>query len=133
MLDIGCGGSGVLLAIAAARLGFCAGGVAVDVDELAVEISAENARANGVEIETRVLDARSGELPQTALVVANISLEAIEQVGRRLTASRAITAGYLAGEQPELPGYRQLERRERGGWAADLFARNENLSSGPAA
>ena len=47
LLDAGCG-SGVV-SVAAARLGF-APVVAVDVDEVAVEIARETARANGVEV-----------------------------------------------------------------------------------
>ena len=48
LLDAGCG-SGVV-AVAAARLGF-APVRAVDLDEVAVEVTAETARANGVELE----------------------------------------------------------------------------------
>ena len=51
LLDVGCG-SGVL-SIAAARLGF-APVIAVDVDEVAVEVTRENAAANGVEIDAQV-------------------------------------------------------------------------------
>ena len=54
LLDVGCG-SGVL-ALAGARLGF-GPVIAVDVDPIAVEATAANASANGVELETLVLDA----------------------------------------------------------------------------
>jgi ribosomal protein L11 methyltransferase len=130
VLDVGCG-SGVL-AIAAARLGFSPV-LAVDVDEVAVQICGENARANGVELELHRLDARSSVLPAAALAVANISLEAIEAVASRLPAGRLIAAGYLAGNRPVLPGYRHLERRERRGWAADLFVRDGDASTASAA
>ncbi len=120
VLDVGCG-SGVL-AIAAAKLGF--GPVtAVDLDELAVEVTRANADANGVSIESRVVDARSGELPVADLGIANISLVAVEASGPRLRTAHLITAGYLARDTVELAGFVRIERRELDGWAADLFAR----------
>ena len=70
VVDLGCG-SGVL-AIAAARLGF--GPVtALDADRLAVEATAQNAAANGVELE-RVARANLREEPAPAadLVLANL-------------------------------------------------------------
>jgi ribosomal protein L11 methyltransferase len=120
LLDIGCG-SGVV-AIAAARLGF--GPVtAVDVDEAAVEVTRTNAAANGVEVEASVADARRGTLPVAALAVANISLELVEAVAETVEAERLITAGYLAGDRPNLPRFAHLRRVERDGWAGDLFSR----------
>jgi ribosomal protein L11 methyltransferase len=120
LLDVGCG-SGVI-AIAAALLGF-EPVLAVDVDPVAVEVTRENARANGVGVDARVLDAREGGLPPADLVVANISLEAIESLRLPAIAARSITAGYLASDRPELAGFRHARRRERDGWAADRFTR----------
>jgi hypothetical protein len=40
-----------------------------------------------------------------------------------LQARHAVTSGYLVSEQPMLDGYRIRERRERDGWAADLYER----------
>lgn len=120
LLDIGCG-SGVL-SIAAARLGF-EPVLAIDVEETAVEVTRENARVNGVVLDARLVDARDGALPAAGLAVANISLAAAELVGPRLTAARAITAGYLLENRLSLPGFEHLERRELDGWAADLFSR----------
>ena len=120
LLDIGCG-SGVL-SIAAARLGF-EPVLAIDVEETAVEVTRENARVNGVVLDARLVDARDGALPAAGLAVANISLAAAELVGPRLTAARAITAGYLVENRLSLPGFEHLERRELDGWAADLFSR----------
>jgi ribosomal protein L11 methyltransferase len=121
LLDVGCG-SGVL-AIAAAKLGYDPV-LAVDVDEVAVEVTRDNARLNGAALDARVVDARDGTLPTADIAVANISLELVQAAGPRLDADRAITAGYLARDRPELPGLRHLERRELDGWAADLFGRS---------
>jgi ribosomal protein L11 methyltransferase len=120
VLDLGCG-SGVL-AIAAARLGF-APVIALDLDPIAVEVTKENARANGVEIEVREADAREGGFPATGLAVANIALAAVQALAPRLAAQTVITSGYLASDRLELPGLVHVERRELAGWAADLFER----------
>jgi ribosomal protein L11 methyltransferase len=119
LLDVGCG-SGVI-AIAALRLGF--GPVlAIDDDPIAVEVTRANARANGVTLAASRLDALAGGLPACDLAAANISLAAIEAAAPRLAVARLISSGYLTGDRPDLPSFRHLARRERDGWAADLFA-----------
>jgi ribosomal protein L11 methyltransferase len=120
LLDIGCG-SGVI-AIAAAKLGF-APVTALDVDEVAVDVAGANARANGVAIDAHVADAREGRFPPAELAVANISLELVEAVAPAIHAPRLITAGYLAADRPELPGFELTRRIERDGWAGDAFRR----------
>jgi ribosomal protein L11 methyltransferase len=120
VLDVGCG-SGVL-AIAAARLGH-EPVVGVDVVPAAVEATRANALANGVEVDARLLDALAEELPQTDLALANIALEAVLQLGSRLDAASVVTSGYLAGEEPDLVGFRRVDRRAADGWAADLHER----------
>jgi ribosomal protein L11 methyltransferase len=120
LLDVGCG-SGVL-AIAAVRLGFRPV-VAVDVDPVAVEVAGSNAAANGVVIETDLVDAAVDRLPPADVVVANIALGTVGLVLERADAADAITAGYLPSEQPAVPGWRSMTRLELDGWAADHFRR----------
>ena len=120
LLDVGCG-SGVL-AIAAAKLGF-EPVAAVDVDPLAVEATRANAATNGVEVETRLVDATREPVPAAATAVANIALGAVEEVAKAVTCERLVTSGYLASDQPELSAYSRLRRLDDEGWAADLWER----------
>ena len=120
LIDVGCG-SGVL-AIAGARLGFRPV-IAIDVDPIAVEATGANAAANGVELETRVVDAETGALPATGVAVANVLLRPVETILARLDAAEAITSGYLVGERPAHPGWSHVETRGLDGWAADRFRR----------
>jgi ribosomal protein L11 methyltransferase len=120
LVDVGCG-SGVI-AIAAVKLGFSPV-TGVDVDPQAVQVARQNAAANGVELAVLTLDARTGGLPETDVAVANIALDSVEDLGGVLHARHAVTSGYLVSEQPMLDGYRIRERRERDGWAADLYER----------
>jgi ribosomal protein L11 methyltransferase len=122
LLDAGCG-SGVI-AIAAARLGF-APVFALDLDPVAIETTAANARVNAVQLELRVADATRDPLPEVEAVVANITLESVETLGRRLSADLFLTSGYLASDVPAVDGYRSRERLEDDGWAADLLVRDE--------
>jgi ribosomal protein L11 methyltransferase len=121
VLDVGCG-SGVL-SIAAARLGF--GPIlAVDVEQPAVVATTENAKANGVEIEARLLDALSDPLPSADVAIANIALAAVNELAARIDAQRFVCSGYLEVDEPVLPGWRRLDRRRTEGWAADVFERS---------
>jgi ribosomal protein L11 methyltransferase len=121
LLDVGCG-SGVL-SIAAAKLGF-APIVAVDNEQDAVEIADVNAHANGVELTVYRADALVDDLPRADLVIANVALDVVEALLPRLDAHLAITSGYLERDEPQAPGWHRLERRDREGWAADLFERD---------
>jgi ribosomal protein L11 methyltransferase len=112
LVDVGCG-SGVL-SIAAAKLGF-APVSALDLDEVALEVTATNAAANEVRIELVT------EPPPAELAVMNIALDVVEGLLPTLRASRAITSGYLERDTPQAPGWRRVERRARDGWAADLL------------
>ncbi|MGE5691758.1 MAG: 50S ribosomal protein L11 methyltransferase [Pseudomonadota bacterium] len=118
LLDVGCG-SGVI-AIAAAKLGF-GPVIGVDLDPHAIVAARENARANGVDLALETIDARRGVLPEADVAVANIALDAVEALAAGLRARVVVTSGYLVSEQPVLEGYRIVERRQRDGWAADLY------------
>ncbi|MGH3008294.1 MAG: 50S ribosomal protein L11 methyltransferase [Gaiellaceae bacterium] len=112
LVDVGCG-SGVL-SIAAAKLGF-APVSALDLDEVALEVTATNAAANDVRIELVT------EPPPAELAVMNIALDVVEGLLPTLRTSRAITSGYLERDTLAAPGWRSVERRVRDGWAADLL------------
>ena len=120
LLDVGCG-SGIL-AIATAKLGF-APVVAIDVDEIAVAVTLENARLNGVEIAARTANALTDKLPPVDAVVANVALDVVELLLPRLDTPWAVTSGYLDGEQPDVDRWWRRDRRELDGWAAYLLER----------
>jgi ribosomal protein L11 methyltransferase len=128
LLDLGCG-SGVL-AIAAAKLGF-APLVALDHDELAVQAAADNARANGVELDVRRADLRTDPLPAMPTVLANLLRPLLLAVAGRLPdppPRTLIASGLLAGEADEVAGVfaayglRERDRRVEGEWAALLLS-----------
>jgi len=119
VLDVGCG-SGVL-AIAAAKLGFVPV-VALDHDPATLEAATVNARANGVEIYLRLLEALEDPLPAADLTVANISATAIEALAQRVESPLLVTSGYLASDEPKIPARVHAEHRERDGWAADRWS-----------
>jgi ribosomal protein L11 methyltransferase len=120
LLDVGCG-SGVL-SIAAALLGFVPV-IGVDVEEPSIEATRENAAANEVEVMAHLVTV-DAPLPMADVVVANISLEAIETLPPRLDATTLVTSGYLEPDTPQLPGFAHVERRTLGGWASDLYTRS---------
>jgi ribosomal protein L11 methyltransferase len=112
LLDVGCG-SGVL-SVAAAKLGF-APITAVDIDEVALEVTRSNATANGVVVDVAT------EFRPSHLGVMNIALDVVERMVPGLPVERAITSGYLEGDEPRVDGWQTVERRVRDGWAADLL------------
>jgi ribosomal protein L11 methyltransferase len=124
LVDVGCG-SGVL-AIAAARLGF-APVTALDHDPLAVQATADNARANGVELEVLRSDLRADPLPAAPTVLANLLRPLLLELADRLPdppPHTLIVSGLLAGEADEIAaafaarGLRERDRRVEGEWAA---------------
>jgi ribosomal protein L11 methyltransferase len=120
LLDVG-SGSGVL-SIAAAKLGFSPV-TAVDLDEVAVEVTRANAMRNRVTLTAQRLDALSEPVPGADVVLANVALDVVEMLLPRVEAARAVTSGYLDREQPDVDGWRPVDRRVRDGWAADLLER----------
>jgi ribosomal protein L11 methyltransferase len=114
LLDVGCG-SGVL-SVAAAKLGFPSI-AAFDIDDVALETTAANAAANDVTVDV-VREPRPAQLG-----VMNIALDVVESMLPGLDVERAITSGYLERDEPRVEGWHRLERRIRGGWAADLLER----------
>jgi ribosomal protein L11 methyltransferase len=122
LLDVGCG-SGVL-AIAAVRLGFSPV-LAVDHDLAALEATQRNADANDVRLELRLADALGEPLPAADAAVANISAESVSQLIPQLDAGTIVASGYLERDAPAPAGFRRERRVTEGGWAADLFRREE--------
>ena len=114
LLDVGCG-SGVL-SVAAAKLGF-APVTAIDLDDVALETTRENAAANGVDV-----DVASGPRP-SGLAVMNIALDVVERMLPELPVERAITSGYLESDEPHVDGWQRVKRRLCDGWAADVLER----------
>ena len=132
LLDVGCG-SGVL-AIAAARLGWQSV-VALDHDPESVAATRDNARANGVAVEARVLDLRSAPLPAAPTVTANLLRPLLLLLAQRLPdppPAALIAGGLLREEADEVAvalaarGLHEAGRREEGDWAALLA-----VASGP--
>ena len=120
LLDVGCG-SGVL-AIAASKLGF-APVVAIDADEEAVEAATRNAAANGAEIDVRLLDAATDELPAAEIAVANIDLQTLGRLSPPAAWAALVTSGYYEADRFAFPGFAHVERKADACWAADLFRR----------
>ena len=112
LLDVGCG-SGVL-SVAAAKLGF-APVTAVDIDEVALDVTSSNAIANGVAVDV------TSEFRPASLAVMNIALDVVERMLPTIPVERAITSGYLERDAPRVDGWQRLARRVRDGWAADLL------------
>jgi ribosomal protein L11 methyltransferase len=115
LLDVGCG-SGVL-SVGAAKLGF-APVHAVDIDDVALETTRANARANAVAVEV------GSELGPASIAVMNIALDVVERMLPELPVERAITSGYLERDEPHVDGWRRVERGVSDGWAADLLDRD---------
>jgi ribosomal protein L11 methyltransferase len=131
VLDLGCG-SGVL-AIAAARLGWAPVG-ALDHDPAAVRATADNARANGVEVDVRRADLRDDPpaLPGGAgsLVLANLLCPLLLELASEMREPLpgALIAGGLLSEQADeiaaalaRRGLGLVLRRDEGDWAALLL------------
>jgi ribosomal protein L11 methyltransferase len=129
-VDLGCG-SGVL-AIAAAKLGF--GPVlGVDHEVESVAATADNARANRVEVAVERFDLlRDGPAPSAPTVAANLLRPLLLAVARAGFAGAApqtlVASGLLRHEADEVAaafaahGLREAARRETTEWAALLLS-----------
>jgi ribosomal protein L11 methyltransferase len=134
LVDLGCG-SGVL-AIAAAKLGW-APVVGVDHEAASVAAAAENAGANGVELDVRRLDLRRDALPAAPTVVANLLRPLLLRVAERMTEPprTLVASGLLLAEADEVAqafaarGLAEADRHEAGDWAALLLVAPEVGSS----
>jgi ribosomal protein L11 methyltransferase len=116
LIDVGCG-SGVLT-VAAALLGH-APVLGVDIEAPSIVNTRENAARNGVDLEVQLVG-RDDPLPAARAAVANISIEAVCALPRRVQAETLITSGYFLSETPDFDGYERVDRRTHDGWAADL-------------
>jgi ribosomal protein L11 methyltransferase len=125
LVDLGTG-SGVL-AIAAAKLGW-APVIGCDSEEAAVAAAAENAAANGVELDLRRLNLRDEPAPAAPTVVANLTAPLLEMVSDRFGEAPdvLVCSGLLAAEAERVTaalcaaGLAVAETRSRGDWAALL-------------
>ena len=121
-------GSGVL-AIAAAKLGF--GPVmGCDHEVAALESAAENAAANGVELELSRVNLRADPPPPAPVAIANLTSPILVEVAARLVSSPetmpakllcsgmlAVEADLIAGEMADA-GFTEKDRRTGGDWGA---------------
>ena len=128
LADLGAG-SGVL-AIAAAKLGFRPV-FACDREPAALEATAANARANGVDLESVRLDLRADPPPPAPTVVANLTTPILGEVARRLeqVPERLICSGIPASEADSVRdafaarGLVERQRRLSDDWLALLLAK----------
>lgn len=130
LLDAGCG-TGVL-AIAARRLGFDPV-TAVDFDQLAVDATIANARANGVGLTVGRRTIGHDPLPAADVVMANLTATVLARLAAALPAP-APAHMVLSGLRPEeadgaaalfVPhGLHEAERAHDGGWSTVRLARS---------
>jgi ribosomal protein L11 methyltransferase len=126
LADLGTG-SGVI-AIAAAKLGFSPV-LGCDHEPAALDATAENARANGVEIELRRVNLREDPPPVADTVAANLTGPILREVAARLAAPprRLVCSGLLRREAGEIAtafsahGLVEAGRRDDGDWSALLL------------
>ncbi len=134
LADLGTG-SGVL-AIAAAKLGW--GPVlGVDSEAASIDAAAENAAANGVEIELERLNLREQPPPAAPTLVANLTAPLLDAVASRLRHPPAVLvcSGLLGSEVERVSaalaaaGLKPAAERTEGDWAALLFRGPESDGS----
>ncbi len=130
ILDVGCG-SGILgiagLLLGAARV------TALDVDPVAVEVTLENARANGVEARVSASTRPIGdERERYPWVLANIEARVLVPLATAIAAAVApggtlVLSGILVGQEDEVraayPELEELGRPTMGEWVALVLRR----------
>ena len=85
--------------------------LAVDADEVAVEVAAETARRKrGRSSRVSRADVLLDDLPATDALVANIELGVVERLLERATASVAVTSGYLESQTPHVSRWEHASR-----------------------
>ncbi len=122
-------GSG-LLAIAAAKLGFDPV-VACDHEQAAIESAAQNADANGVEVELVRLNLRHVPPPGASTAIANLTAPLLRETAARLDTvpMDLICSGLLSAEADDVVdafaarGLAEGERCAQGDWTAILLSR----------
>ncbi|MFW5926291.1 MAG: 50S ribosomal protein L11 methyltransferase [Myxococcota bacterium] len=132
VLDLGCG-SGIL-GVAAIKLG-AASVRGVDVDEDAIRVARENARANRVAshmtLSTTPVERLRG---RHDLVLANIETVILEKLAPAIAARVApggtlVLSGVLVGEQDRIdaafPGFRRVLLGREGEWVAPVLRRRD--------
>jgi ribosomal protein L11 methyltransferase len=125
LADLGTG-SGVL-AIAAAKLGWSPVS-GYDSERAAIDAAADNARANGVEIELTRLNVREHPAPEVPTIVANLTAALLQAVVERFTVAprTLVCSGLLTSEADAVSaalasrGLEVAERRRQGDWTALL-------------
>jgi ribosomal protein L11 methyltransferase len=124
LIDLGTG-SGVL-AIAAAKLGW-GPVIGVDHERAALEATAANAEANGVELDLRRVNLRGQPPPVAPTMVANLTGPLLRDVAERLDEARPndlLCSGALASEAEAVvgsfagAGLHERNRRTDGDWVA---------------
>jgi ribosomal protein L11 methyltransferase len=127
MVDIGCGSG--LLAIAAAKLGWDPV-IGVDHDPESVAATLENAAANRVSVDARLLDLRRQELPQAPTMTANLLAPLLQDLAVKMAdpPARLIASGLLIDQVDAVTaafadrhGLLEIERRHEGEWGAVLL------------
>lgn len=121
-------GSGVL-AIAAAKLGF-GPVIACDHEVAALDAAAENAAANGVDLELERRNLRAEPAPPAPVATANLTAPVLLEVAARLSQppDRLICSGLLHRETDEVAeafaehGLAERRRLSNGDWSALLLA-----------
>ncbi len=126
-------GSGIL-AVCAAKLGW-APVLGCDRERAALQAAAENARANGVQLELSQVDVREAMPPSADTLVANLTAPLLGAAAAQLWEARTlpstlICSGMLASESAAVAssfeelGFRRRQRREEREWAAIVFDRS---------